>query len=98
MADVSLVVMPYACIAHPSIAIGMLTACLRGAGIRVMDHYANLWFADEIGLNDFYFVGQLSNTDLIGEWTFAGSAFPDFQPDHSEYLKPKFQPKFKVFF
>ncbi len=24
---------------------------------------------------------------LIGEWTFAGAAFPDFQPDSAEYLK-----------
>jgi ribosomal peptide maturation radical SAM protein 1 len=87
MADVDLVLMPYANIVHPSIAIGMLTASLKEAGIRTRSHYANLWFSETIGVDSFFLICELSNTELLGEWSFAGSAFPDFRPDHPRYLE-----------
>ena len=41
--DVQLVLMPYADIARPSIALGTLKACLRGTGLRCAVEYAVDW-------------------------------------------------------
>jgi magnesium-protoporphyrin IX monomethyl ester (oxidative) cyclase len=75
--DVHLVLMPYADIARPSIALGTLKACLRGTGLRCAVEYANLRFAEALGwgMPDVPYLER-----LLGEWTFATAAFPDHEP------------------
>src|SRR5262249_61212321 len=46
---VMLVLMPYADIARPSIALGTLKACLNEAGIGCSVEYADLRFAGKLG-------------------------------------------------
>ena len=77
MTDVQLVLMPYADIARPSIALGTLKACLRGTGIRCAVEYANMRFAETLGwgMPDVPYLER-----LLGEWTFATAAFPDHPP------------------
>ena len=76
-ADVCLVTMPYGNIHRPSIALGILKASLEGTGITCAVEYANLRFAELIGL-DMLGLMYFTRTDsLIGEWTFAGAAFPE---------------------
>ena len=77
MTDVQLVLMPYADIARPSIALGTLKACLRGTGIRCAVEYANMRFAETLGwgMPDVPYLER-----LLGEWTFATAAFPDHTP------------------
>ncbi|MDD5521980.1 MAG: RiPP maturation radical SAM C-methyltransferase [Kiritimatiellae bacterium] len=87
MPDVMLVSMPYAVIEHPSLAIGLLKVQLERKGISVSAFNAFIYFAREIGLNGYYFFSNCSNTDLLGEWTFAEAAFPEFKPDSAAYLK-----------
>jgi ribosomal peptide maturation radical SAM protein 1 len=72
--DVQLVLMPYADIARPSIALGTLKACLRGTAIRCAVEYANMRFAEALGwgMPDVPYLER-----LLGEWTFAAAAFPD---------------------
>ncbi|WP_414756259.1 RiPP maturation radical SAM C-methyltransferase [Anabaena sp. CCY 9910] len=86
MVDVCLVSMPYAAIERPSIALGILKSCLTQKGIQAIALYPNISFAEEIGLYKYAEISESSPHLLMGEWTFSGVAFPDFQPDHSEYL------------
>jgi magnesium-protoporphyrin IX monomethyl ester (oxidative) cyclase len=75
--DVLLVTMPYSNIHRPSIALGLLKASLQGTGITCGVEYANLRFAELVGL-DVTGLMYFTRTDsLIGEWTFAGAAFPE---------------------
>lgn len=87
MTDVCLVLMPYASVERPSIALGLLKACLQRSEIQTAVLYPNIWFAQEIGLDVYTVLSDILVMDFLGEWTFSGAAFPDFQPDHSEYLR-----------
>jgi magnesium-protoporphyrin IX monomethyl ester (oxidative) cyclase len=86
MTDVCLVLMPYAGIERPSIALGLLKASLIESGIEVSVLYPNLWFAQEIGIYQYKVISDGFAGSFVGEWTFSGAAFPDFQPDHSDYF------------
>jgi magnesium-protoporphyrin IX monomethyl ester (oxidative) cyclase len=69
--------MPYGAITRPSIALGVLKARLVDGGIACAIHYANLDFAAWIGLDALRLVDSARTESLIGEWTFAGAAFPE---------------------
>lgn len=73
---VVLVLMPYADIARPSIALGALKACLVEAGIGCAVEYANIRFTERLGLElpDVPYLAR-----LLGEWTFSAAAFPDHE-------------------
>jgi ribosomal peptide maturation radical SAM protein 1 len=89
--QVCLVSMPYASLERPSMALGLLKAILDEAGIATAVTYANIWFADRIGLRRYeLFAAQLSNVFLSGEWTFAEAAFgddPRREEKDAEYLR-----------
>lgn len=87
MTDVCLVLMPYASVERPSIALGLLKACLQQSQIQTAVVYPNIWFAEEIGLDIYTSLSDVLVMHFLGEWTFAEAAFPDFQPDHSEYFR-----------
>ena len=84
--DVCLVSMPYPVINQPSMALGLLKSALKNHGISAKSFYPCLEFAEEIGLDVFSFIADSKQEFLVGEWTFAGAAFPDFHPDHEAYL------------
>ena len=73
---VMLVLMPYADIARPSIALGTLKACLNEAGIGCAVEYANLRLSEKLGFDmpDAPYLAR-----LLGEWTFSAAAFPDHE-------------------
>jgi ribosomal peptide maturation radical SAM protein 1 len=81
--DVTLVCMPYAALSRPSMALGLLTALLDQDGISSTTAYANLWFAEYVGLSRYQLCAGRVPTDLlVGEWTFRAAAFgPDEQRD-----------------
>ncbi len=85
-ADVSFVLMPYTSVERPSIALGTLTACLRESGISTTTVYANLLFADQIGITAYEGINTSGVHHNIGEWTFAAEAFPDADLHAEEYL------------
>jgi ribosomal peptide maturation radical SAM protein 1 len=82
---VVLVQMPYGALATPSIGLGLLKAILEREGIPTQALYPNLEFADQIGHANYEAIGREA-ARLVGEWTFAGAAFPDFKPNHDLYL------------
>jgi len=86
-ADIALVRMPYSEIGQPSLALGLLKAGCEDLKLSNQVVPANLIFAEEVGpaLHDLIFDSY--STTLVGEWTFAGALFPDFQPDDEAYLR-----------
>jgi len=92
--DVYLVSMPYAAVYRPSLALGVLKASLEGTGIRCAVEYANLDFGERIGLDVLGLMSFLRTDSLIGEWTFAGAAFPGHPSTAADILgqAPLYQP------
>lgn len=86
MPDVVLVQMPFAAIEHPSIAIGILTAILEREGISCRGLYAHLDFCEQVGYEPYRLSDFTPSDHLVGEWIFAGAAFPDHEPDHAAYV------------
>lgn len=79
--DVCLVSMPYALLNQPSLALGLLKPALTRAGISTATFYPCLELAEEIGLDVYGFIFEAKQEFLVGEWTFAGAAFPEAEPD-----------------
>ena len=76
--DVCLVTMPYASPTRPSMALGLLKAILAEGGITASVAYANLWFAESVGLRRYSLcASNMPIVFLAGEWSFAGAAFHD---------------------
>ena len=84
--DICLVSMPYAAVERPSIAVGLLTAELRGAGIEVESRYACVDFAARIGLRAYDALLNSKTSLFIGEWSFAAAAFPELSAIDDGYL------------
>ena len=87
MIDICLVNMPFAAVERPSLALGLLQAVLRDDGIEAVSVYANLAFADMVGMRDYSCINASRNEDGFGEWTYAHLAFPDFEPDEDAYIE-----------
>jgi len=75
--QVELVTMPYAHLMRPSIALGILKACLEREGLTAHVTYGNLRFAEAAGIEVSNLMMYLRTDSLIGEWTFAAAAFRD---------------------
>jgi hypothetical protein len=89
--DVVLVSLPYAEVRIPSLALGLLQAALDREGATSESVYANVMFADRIGMADYGDVVARSRPqEAFGDWTFAHSAFPDFEPDNMAYFGATF--------
>lgn len=84
--EVCLVLMPYAALERPSIALSILKSKLAEGGIKSTVVYGNLLFADEIGVYTHDIVGKTQSHSLAGEWTFSEAAFPGFEANHEEYF------------
>lgn len=73
--------MPYGILERPSLALGSLQASLRRAGFECRSVYANLEFAARVGTHVYNLIGNSDAKDLLGEWTFARSAFGSARQD-----------------
>jgi len=86
-ADVCLVHMPFAAVERPSLGLGLLQAILAREGLSATTLYANVRFADRIGFERYTVVDNTYPDSMVAEWTFAGAAFPGFEPDHARYFR-----------
>lgn len=84
--DVVLVSMPFAEVQRPSIALGLLRASLAETGLRGDVVYANLPFAETIGLACYQALQSTPTDHLLGEWCFASHLFPADAARDEEYL------------
>lgn len=87
MNDITLVLMPFSPLEHPSIALGLLKSALLKHSFKTMDYYANIMFAEEIGLKNYQFFSACVSDLLISEWLFSKKAFPQFQAGDDVYLE-----------
>ncbi|MDD4869913.1 MAG: RiPP maturation radical SAM C-methyltransferase [Kiritimatiellae bacterium] len=67
--------------------MGILKAALRDTGIPSSVSYANIWFAETLGMHAYWFTSVFSQADLLGEWTFSRAAFPDFTTDDDTFME-----------
>mmetsp|Transcript_23191 Transcript_23191/g.39752 ORF Transcript_23191/g.39752 Transcript_23191/m.39752 type:complete len:178 (+) Transcript_23191:1990-2523(+) len=83
--EIALICMPWASIAQPSLALGLIKAQLAEAGIASDAFYFNLELADLIGL-DLYDATKNRNV-MASEWVFA-EGLPKEEPseDYLAYL------------
>lgn len=75
MNEVLFVQMPFASVERPSLALGLLASALREDGIPVGTVYANIAFAETVGLASYFLVGQCAPHMLVGDWLFSPAAF-----------------------
>ncbi len=85
--DVVLVLMPYAAIERPSIALSILKSVLDQERITSSVVYGNLMFAEEIGVYAHDIIGKTQSHSLGGEWTFASAAFPGFEGNEDGFFE-----------
>lgn len=83
---IALVLMPFCDVERPSLALGLLKAALANNGFAAQVVYANLRFARQMGVQAASLPLRLWAPALVGEWIFAGAAFPDFSPADDRYL------------
>jgi ribosomal peptide maturation radical SAM protein 1 len=75
MSDIVFVQMPFAGIERPSLALGLFMSSLKAESVSAESVYANIWFAEQIGLPAYLLMRSAAPTSLLGEWVFAESAF-----------------------
>lgn len=86
--DICLVSMPYASLPRPSLALGLLKGVLARDGFSVSLAHANIWFAEAVGVELYQLCSTQTPTEfLVGEWTFAGAAFPAAPERDEAYLR-----------
>ena len=78
--DVCLVNMPYSSVERPSIGLGLLQAALDRAAIKSACVYANLGFAERIGVDNFNAFDSMYTEHLVGEWTFCDALYGPGRP------------------
>jgi hypothetical protein len=71
--DITLVNMPFAAIQRPSIALGTLKSVLQANGLKVHVTYANLWYAEFIGLDPYLRIEDTRAQDVLGDWIFGAA-------------------------
>ncbi len=77
---IHLVQMPFGSVERPSLALGLLKASLHGLAVEVT--YANLAYAERIGLDLYRTVELTRSEELVGEWVFSRAAFrAEARPD-----------------
>ncbi len=86
--DVVLISMPFGPLGQPSIGLSLLAAGLRPLGVSVKTRYFTLQFAAEIGgvLYGELASGRPITVDMVGEWIFAGTLFPQTTADVEQFV------------
>lgn len=82
-----LVNMPFVALERPSIGLGLLKSALNNASLATIVDYANVKFACEVGVDVYNFVSNAASIEFLGDWIFAGAAFPEHKPKQVDYLK-----------
>ena len=91
--DVEFAYMPYSKLSHPALGASILKKCLEEEGINSKISYYSIDFAEVIGTKPYTDLLLSSTPSLVGEWTFAYSAFGDSFIDNIAQKFPKATPK-----
>jgi ribosomal peptide maturation radical SAM protein 1 len=81
--------MPFATVIHPSLALGLLKAALEKQSIPCDVEYANITFAEKIGIEIYNRVAHALSTiynAFLGEWIFSKNLFEDQSIPEERYI------------
>lgn len=78
---------PGAAIERPSIGLSTLKSVLTAVGHNAIVSYANIWHAEHAGLDVISSILETHTREGLFDWLFAAAAFPEFRPEHEEYLE-----------
>jgi len=86
--------MPFVSVSRPAIGVSILKARLGEVGIPCDIGYANLLFAERVGMATYGLINdRLTGWMFAGDWLFAQQLFPDENRDpYIELLKKNLQP------
>ncbi|MCP4130912.1 MAG: RiPP maturation radical SAM protein 1 [bacterium] len=84
--DVCLVNLPYFTVCRPTLGLSLLNTILNNAAIKSSILYANIRFAEEIGLDRYNLCAYDGRHFFVGDWTFANAVFEEEFCDNSYYL------------
>ena len=86
--NISLVVMPVSELSRPCIALGILKSSLSGLPFDCDVSYANLKFAEKIGLKKHLLLIDAPGKGLVPEWIFSRYVFSGWQsPGEENYVR-----------
>lgn len=86
MTTLVLVNPPFFDVQRPSLALGTLKAILDRGDIETKVLYANLSYAESIGLYSYEYISRLRVELNVGDWLFGAAAFPELDNNPIEYL------------
>jgi len=90
--DIVLVTMPFQHVRFPSLAVGLLKAILVREGLACRAVYANLRFAERLGL-DLTLLGERQwNVSYIGDWLFQRALFPGAGVPAADFVRDYLRP------
>lgn len=80
--DVCFVALPFQNPENPALSLSLLHSCLKAGGLRSKVFYANLRFADVVGLDRYCLAANSGSyrEALVGEYIFSKAAFEDSAP------------------
>ncbi|MCR4429285.1 MAG: RiPP maturation radical SAM C-methyltransferase [Caldiserica bacterium] len=84
--EVALVCMPFASWKQPSFALSILSSCLKKEGFKTKTFYFTLNMVKEIGPWLYDKIASWHIVDLLGDWIFSKSLFPELENDE-EYFE-----------
>jgi ribosomal peptide maturation radical SAM protein 1 len=86
---IQLVNMPFGSIMRAPIALGLIKAQLRAAGVAARTHNLNFGFAHALGFGAYEMIARFKGVETqISEWLFAEAAWRrPFGPDPDEFLR-----------
>ncbi len=84
---VLLISMPLGAVERPSLALGLLLAHCRAAGVACDTQYLNLAFAERIGLDNYLWLcNTVPYTAFAGDWIFAPALYTGQQHADDGYV------------
>lgn len=89
--DVLFVNMPFMHIKFPSLALGILHALLKEAGVSSRVVYANLLFAECLSIKVSLKAEKHWNTNHLGDWLFQRALFPENPLNEKDFVETYFK-------
>jgi ribosomal peptide maturation radical SAM protein 1 len=92
--DIVFISMPFVDLYRPSLGLSLLKSILARDGVESRILYGSLTLARSIGLRDYSWItdsNRFWSHVMLGEYVYAGTAFPDRAPNESAMLDLLFQ-------
>jgi magnesium-protoporphyrin IX monomethyl ester (oxidative) cyclase len=79
--------MPFVALERPSLALGLLQSSANKTGVSARSEYPTFEYAELIGAEFYSRLLHCAPDQNIGDWLFAGAAFPDQRERHCAFVE-----------